>query len=148
MDTPISVLSFDFGLKQIGIAYGQTLTKCAKGIVILKAKDGIPNWDAVGDLINEWKPNLLLVGLPLNMDSSESELSARARKFARRIEGRFSADVQMVDERLTSQEAKMLVRENSNKDGSRLVDFTKVDHIAAALILQSWLDDHTLGSAL
>ena len=79
---PISLMAFDFGLKQIGVAYGQTVTKQAKGLTIIKAQDGTPNWITITGLIDKWQPNILLVGLPLNMDSSESELSGRARKFA------------------------------------------------------------------
>ncbi|MBT5071938.1 MAG: Holliday junction resolvase RuvX, partial [Porticoccaceae bacterium] len=97
-----TLLAFDFGLKQIGVAYGQTLTKNANALSILKAQNGKPQWLEIDALITQWKPNLVLVGLPLNMDDTESELSARARKFARRLEGRFNVQVEMVDERLTS----------------------------------------------
>jgi putative Holliday junction resolvase len=92
-------------------------------------------------LIEEWKPDLLLVGLPLNMDNSESELSQRARKFARRLEGRYNIDVIMVDERLTSREAKSMLQEEQRpaRRGGKSHDLTKIDHLAAALILQSWL---------
>ena len=106
-----SLLGFDYGLKQIGVANGQTLTCSANGLTILKAVDGIPDWSQVEKLLNEWKPDLVVVGLPLNMDDSESELSGRARKFARRLHGRFAVEVEMVDERLTSREAKTLGRE-------------------------------------
>ena len=82
------------------------------------------------------------------MDGSESELSGRARKFARRLEGRFGIQVKMVDERLTSQEAKSLVREKAHNHRGRSDDLTKIDHIAAALILQSWLDDQSLGRSI
>jgi putative Holliday junction resolvase len=131
---PKSLLGFDYGLKQIGVANGQTLTNSANGLTILKAVDGIPDWIEVEKLLNEWKPDLVVVGLPLNMDDSESELSSRARKFARRLQGRFAVEVEMVDERLTSREAKMLGREQGTQD------LTKIDHLAASLILQSWLD--------
>ena len=140
-DKPQSLLGFDYGLKQIGVANGQTITSSAQGLTILSAVDGIPDWSAVEKLLKEWKPDLVVVGLPLNMDDSESELSARARKFARRLQGRFSVDVDMVDERLTSREAKTLGREQGSND------ITKIDHIAAALILQSWLDCPTIGTA-
>lgn len=136
-----SLLGFDYGLKQIGVASGQTLTNTAEGITILKAVDGIPDWVQVEKLLQEWQPDLVVVGLPLNMDDSESDLSSRARKFARRLNGRFGIQVQMVDERLTSREAKMLGREQGTQD------ITKIDHIAASLILQSWLDSPELGSA-
>jgi putative Holliday junction resolvase len=138
---PKSLLGFDYGLKQIGVANGQTLTSSASGLTILKAVDGIPDWSQVKKLLNEWKPDLVVVGLPLNMDDSESELSSRARKFARRLQGRFAVEVEMVDERLTSREAKMLGHEQGTQD------LTKIDHIAASLILQSWLDCPSLGSA-
>jgi len=138
---PKSLLGFDYGLKQIGVANGQTLTCSATGLTILKAVDGIPDWVKVETLLNEWKPDLVVVGLPLNMDDSESELSTRARKFARRLQGRFAVEVEMVDERLTSREAKMLGREQGTQD------LTKIDHIAASLILQSWLDSPDIGSA-
>jgi len=142
---PSSLLAFDFGLKQIGVAYGQTLTNSAKGSAIIKAGDGVPKWSEVGAVIELWKPNIALVGLPINMDDTESELSGRARKFARRLHGRFNIEVQMVDERLTSQEAKSFVREQSGRQQGRTHDLTKIDHIAAALILQSWLNDPSLG---
>ena len=87
------LLGFDFGLKQIGVASGQTLTASATGLTILKAVDGIPKWDQVEKLLKEWSPDLVVVGLPLNMDDSESDLSNRARKFARRLQGRFAVEV-------------------------------------------------------
>ena len=135
------LLGFDFGLKQIGVASGQTLTSSATGLTILKAVDGIPKWDQVEKLLKEWQPDLVVVGLPLNMDDSESDLSNRARKFARRLQGRFAVDVEMVDERLTSREAKSIGRDQGTQD------LTKIDHIAASLILQSWLDAPSIGCA-
>jgi putative Holliday junction resolvase len=138
---PRNLLGFDYGLKQIGVASGQTLTSTASGLTILKAVDGIPDWIEVENLLDEWKPDLVVVGLPLNMDDSESVLSTRARKFARRLQGRFAVEVEMVDERLTSREAKMLGREQGTQD------LTKIDHLAASLILQSWLDCPEIGTA-
>ena len=135
------LLGFDFGLKQIGVASGQTLTSSATGLTILKAVDGIPKWDQVEKPLKEWSPDLVVVGLPLNMDDSESDLSNRARKFARRLQGRFAVEVEMVDERLTSREAKSIGRDQ------RTQDLTKIDHIAASLILQSWLDAPSIGTA-
>ncbi|CAI8361728.1 MAG: Putative pre-16S rRNA nuclease [Cellvibrionales bacterium UBA7375] len=138
-------MAFDYGLRQIGVAHGQTLTANAEGIGILQASDGVPNWDDVKAMLNEWKPNLILVGLPLNMDGSESELSRLARKFARRLQGRFNVDALMVDERLTSQDAKSSLRDPSSNKKSNKIDLTKIDHLAAALILQSWLDQPNMG---
>ena len=134
-----SLLGFDFGTAQIGIAIGQTVTSTATSLAIITARNGIPDWRALGEIISEWQPELMVVGLPLNMDDSESELSQRARKFARRLHGRFNIDTLMMDERLTSREAKAAHRHLGKRD------LDKVDHIAAALILQSWLDQPQLG---
>jgi putative Holliday junction resolvase len=138
-----TLMAFDYGLSQIGVAHGQTLTASAEGIGILKASDGVPRWDEVKAILNEWKPNFLLVGLPLNMDGSESELCRLARKFARRLEGRFNLKVLMVDERLTSKEVRSSIKDSSSNN----IDLDKIDHFAAALILQSWLDQPSLGQA-
>jgi putative Holliday junction resolvase len=142
-----TLLAFDFGLKQIGVAYGQTLTNSASGLTIIKASDGVPSWMEVESVLNEWKPDLVLVGLPLNMDGSESELSGRARKFGRRLQGRFAVDVMMIDERLSSREAKSMIREQQPSRGrkGKSHDLTKIDHIAASLILQTWLKNPELG---
>lgn len=97
-----TLLAFDYGTRNIGVASGQTLTCSATEQSPLKARDGVPDWQQVEKLLQEWQPDLVLVGLPLNMDGSESELSARARKFANRLHGRFGVKVELVDERLTS----------------------------------------------
>ena len=134
MSAAICVLAFDFGTQRIGVAVGQSITQTAAPLPALKAKDGIPNWDHITTLIAEWQPQQLLVGLPLNMDGSESDMSARAKKFANRLHGRFGLPVQLWDERLSSFEARgeMLARGKDNfKDG-------KVDSLSARLILEGW----------
>ena len=132
-----TLLAFDYGTKNIGVASGQTITHSANSLAPLKAKDGIPDWTQIEKLLAEWKPDLVLVGLPLNMDESESELSVRARKFANRIHGRFGVKVEMVDERLTSFEAK---GEVMSRGGSRDYKHNPVDSIAARLILEGWFE--------
>lgn len=140
MTAPKQLLAFDYGTKVIGVAYGQTLTSTTQALTPLKAQDGIPNWELIQKLIDEWQPHLLIVGLPLNMDGSPSELSQRAEKFARRLTGRFGLPTEMVDERLSSFEAKGQVIEQT---GSRDFKQHAVDSIAATLILQSWLEQQT-----
>lgn len=135
-----TLLAFDYGTKNIGVACGQTITGGANSLPALKAKDGIPDWFQVEKLIQEWQPDMVLVGLPLNMDDSESELSTRARKFANRIHGRFGVKIEMVDERLTSFEAK---GEVMSRSGSRDYKNNPVDSIAARLILEGWLSDNS-----
>lgn len=132
-----TLLAFDYGTKNIGVASGQTITRSANSQSPLKAKDGIPDWTQIEKLLKEWQPDLVLVGLPLNMDDSESELSARARKFANRLHGRFGVKVELVDERLSSFEAK---NEVMSRGGSRDYKNNPVDSIAARLILESWLE--------
>lgn len=134
-----SLLAFDYGTKNIGVASGQTITRSANALPPLKAKDGVPDWNQIEKLLIDWKPDLVLVGLPLNMDETESELSARARKFANRIHGRFGCKVELVDERLTSFAAK---GEIMDRGGSRDYKNHPVDSIAARLILESWLERH------
>ncbi len=134
-----TLLAFDYGTKNIGVACGQTISFTANVLPALKAKDGIPDWLQVGKIIQEWQPDLTLVGLPLNMDATESELSQRARKFANRLEGRFAIKVSMVDERLTSFAAK---GEVMGRGGSRDYKNNPVDSIAARLILEGWLEEY------
>lgn len=134
-----TALAFDFGLRSIGIAYGQSLTGSSTPLQAIKAKDGIPDWQIIENLFKEWKPNLLIVGLPLNMDDTESELSRRARKFGNRLKGRFGHtfgfDLQFMDERLSSFAAKQDAKERGHKG-----DYKKqpIDSYAAQLILEDW----------
>jgi putative holliday junction resolvase len=130
------LLAFDYGTKNIGVASAQTITKTANSLPGLKAKDGIPDWNQIEKLLKEFQPDLVLVGLPLNMDGSESELSTRARKFANRIHGRFGVKVEMIDERLSSFAAKGEVIEQG---GSRDYKHNPVDSIAARILLEDWL---------
>ena len=133
-----SILGFDFGTKNIGVAAGQAITQTATALPQLKARDGIPDWDEVEALITEWKPDAVVVGIPLNMDGSESQMSMRARKFGKRILGRFNLPFYEADERLTSFEAKEWADRLGHKGhyGS-----SPVDGMAAQIILEAWLND-------
>lgn len=131
-----TVLAFDYGLRQIGVAVGNCLTSTTQALTIVQARDGIPQWPEVEKLLTEWKPDLIVVGDPLNMDGSDGVLGERARKFARRLHGRFGLAVEMTDERLSSVEAKQILREQGHRG-----DYKKspVDSYAAELILQTWM---------
>jgi len=133
-----TLLAFDFGLRQIGVATGTTMLGTTRSLPILRARDGVPDWQAIARLVEEWQPDLLIVGEPLHMDGSDSDLSARANKFARRLHGRLGLPVEMVDERLSSFEAKQLSKERGHRG-----DYTNdpVDSLAAELILQTWLSE-------
>jgi len=132
-----TILGFDFGLKNIGVAVGQELTRTANGIAVIKARDGIPNWDDIQKVIEQWQPQLLIVGLPLNMDGTEQEMTAACRKFGNRLNGRFRLPVEWQDERLTTYEALEQLGIRDKMQSKRRGD---VDRISAQIILQSWLD--------
>lgn len=123
-------MGFDFGMARIGVAVGQTITGSASPLTVLTARDGIPDWHQLERLLKAWKPARVIVGLPLNMDGSDSDMSALAEKFGRKLQGRFGVTVEMVDERLSSREARTRV------DEGELLDAT-----AAAIILETWLSE-------
>ncbi len=138
------VMAFDFGTRRIGVASGQEMIGTGKPLAMLPARDGVPDWDLVGRLLDEWKPDRVLVGLPLNMDDTENDMCARARKFGKRLHGRFHVEVEMVDERLTSFEAKGDVMAAG---GSRDFGRDGVDDRAAVLILETWFHQQESRSA-
>lgn len=133
---PESVLGFDFGTRKIGLASGQSLTGTGTALPALPCINDQPDWAAIERLIREWQPDALVVGLPLNMDDSESESSQRARRFARQLHGRFGKPVWMVDERLSTREA----RSRLGDDARRGPD-PRVDSEAAVLMIESYFRD-------
>ena len=137
MNTPRTFLGFDYGLKNIGVAVGQELTNTASPLTVIKARNGIPNWDELQKLLDQWQPQLLIVGLPLNMDGSEQVMTKAARKFGNRLNGRFQIAVEWQDERLSTYEALDQLGIRSKLDAKHRDD---VDRISAQLILQSWLN--------
>ncbi|MGL6084178.1 MAG: Holliday junction resolvase RuvX, partial [Gammaproteobacteria bacterium] len=106
VNAPQTIMAFDFGTQKMGMSVGQSLIASANPLPLFPMKDGIPNWDELLKIVKSHQPNLFLVGLPLNMDDSESELSTRARKFARRLRHQTNIETWMVDERLTTREAR------------------------------------------
>ena len=125
------VMAFDFGTTKIGIAVGQKITGTATPVAIVKARDGIPRWPVIDQLMEEWQPTVLVVGLPINMDGTESDMSKAATRFSKRLHGRYGIGIELMDERLSSFEA----REFETPD--------QLDAIAAKLILETWLADST-----
>ena len=103
---PVTVMSFDYGTAKIGIAIGQSISSTAEPLTIIKAKDGIPDWSQITSLIENWDPDFFVVGLPYNLDGSNSEFLQRALKFANRLNGRFNIPTFGIDERLSSETAK------------------------------------------
>ncbi|MCH1557476.1 MAG: Holliday junction resolvase RuvX [Pseudomonadales bacterium] len=125
------IMGFDYGTHRIGVAIGQRITQTASPLAILKARQGQPNWSEIEALIIEWQPEAFVVGLPLHMDDEPSDLSVQAEKFARRLTGRFNLPHTMVDERLSSVEAKNLSAGDA------------IDDVAAVLILETYLSSES-----
>lgn len=127
-----TLLGFDFGPRKIGVAVGQTITGSASPLTTLRSREQRPDWGRIADLVREWQPSALVVGLPFNMDDSEARWAAAARRFARQLEGRFGLAVHLVDERLTSLEARRQL-------GRPTDSLAAIDALAAKLILETWL---------
>jgi len=127
-----TLLGFDYGPRKIGVAVGQTITGSASPLTTIRSHGERPDWARIEGLIREWQPKAAVVGLPYNMDDSETDLAPRARRFARQIEGRFGLQVHLVDERLTSLEARRQL-------GREATSLEVVDAMAAKLILETWL---------
>jgi len=135
------VIAFDYGEKRIGVGVGQSITGTANPLKALAAKDGQPNWQLVSELFLEWQPDYVVVGLPLNMDTTEQRLTKRAKKFANRLNGRFQIKVELMDERLSSVEAREQMFESG---GYRNLTNNSIDSHAACLILESWFRELSL----
>ena len=135
LNTPKMIMAFDFGTQKMGMAVGQSMIESANPLALFPMKDGIPNWDELLKIIQQYQPNLFLVGLPLNMDDTESELSARSRKFARRLRHQTNIETLMVDERLSTREARDELEHYQAQGRAKKL---AADSIAAALFIQSW----------
>ena len=134
---PLAALAFDFGTQRIGVAFGQTVSGSAQPVTILRARDGIPDWAQLETLLADWKPDVFVVGLPYNLDGSDSELLNRAIKFGNRLHGRFHKPVYGMDERLSSQAAIEQIMELKGQKADNMA----IDHVAAQIILQDWFDE-------
>ena len=129
-----TLLAFDYGEKNIGVAVGQTLTGTANPLETIRVAGSSPDWDAISRMVKTWKPDALVVGLPLNMDGTEQKVTRRARRFSDQLFGRYRLPVHLVDERLTTREA----RDRLAAEGRAGSD----DHpVAAQIILESWLNE-------
>jgi putative holliday junction resolvase len=124
-------------MKYIGVAVGQTITKTATPLCSITAVNGIPNWDQIAQLIQDWQPQTIIVGKPLNMDDSTQHLTFCAVKFANRLRNKYKVPVELVDERLSTWEAKQrLFIKDARPTASEL---TEVNATAAAILLEQWL---------
>jgi len=131
------IIGFDFGLKRIGVATGQTLTQTATPTTIVSSRDGVPDWGHISQLFETWQPTAIVVGLPLRLDGREQALTQPARKFGQRLSGRYHRPVYFIEEQLSSIEAEQRQRQaSSNKSTQRSGN---IDDHAAQIILENWL---------
>ncbi|VFP81886.1 Holliday junction resolvase RuvX [Candidatus Erwinia haradaeae] len=137
-----TLLSFDFGMRRIGVASGQDVTKTACPLNVLNAKNGKPNWNEVDILLKEWQPNHIVIGLPLNMDGSDQAITTHTRKFSHSIYLRYNIPISLHDERLSTKEARSILFEYEG--GYQAFRKRNIDSIAAVIILESWLEENSL----
>src|SRR5690348_13827649 len=133
------VLGFDFGARRIGVASGNRISQSARPLPALIAQKGQPDWTRIEALLAEWKPEALVVGLPLTLDGGEQSITRGARAFAGALGERSGLPVHLVDERHTSQEAARRFAAQRASGASRRRDAENIDSLAAAVILESWL---------
>ena len=128
----MQIVAFDFGIKKIGVAVGQTETNTSSPLHVIQNKDNKINWNEISILLDEWKPDLILIGKPLNMDGTDSEIMKKVDKFFQKLKSTYEAEYQYIDERLTTFEAREILKENEK-------DF--VDANAAKILIDSWFEN-------
>ncbi len=132
-----TVLCFDFGEQRIGIAVGEHLLASANPLTTIDNESNEVRFEVISKLIKEWRPKLLIVGLPLSLDGAETSVTQLCKKFARRLNGRFNIPVMLVDERYSSVEASDMLNQTGIKGRAQKV---VLDQVAAQMILQSYFD--------
>ena len=131
----MQILAFDFGTKHIGVAVGQTITETSSPLMVLDvAQEGKEIWNTITDIINEWKPDQLLVGNPLNMDGTSSDMMKKVDPFFKKLQMISNVPCELVDERLTSFEAKQLAQMDTKDD--------RIDDLAAKIFLDNWIEHY------
>ena len=127
----MQIIAFDYGEKKIGVAVGQTATNTSSPLQIIFNKENNINWVSISSILAEWKPDLILIGKPLNMDGSESEMMKKINMFYIKLKSIYDADIEFVDERLTTFEARTIL-----KGGKHI----NVDAHAAKILIDNWFE--------
>jgi putative Holliday junction resolvase len=141
---PRVILAFDFGQRRIGVACGDTVSRTAAPLEAVPANSAGPRWEVIETLLREWQPALAVVGLPYNVDGSDSSMTQAAREFGAELERRGRLPVDLVDERYSSREAEARLR-SARESGLRRRRVAKadVDAAAACVILERWFNEVT-----
>jgi len=124
-------ICFDYGIKRIGVAVGQTRTHTATPLGTIHVKKGIPDWGKIAQYIRDWQPDALIVGKPLNMDGTGQRLTGLSNLFSEQLIDRFEKPIYRTDERLSSYEAKLRLKKTNN-----------LDPVAAQVILETWFAEN------
>jgi putative holliday junction resolvase len=127
-------MGFDFGTKKIGVAIGQTITQTASALELVKVKNNQIDWPHLDKLVASWRPSELIVGWSVHMDGSKSEITVKIERFINQLQARYNLACHKVDERLTTFEAKQLLRDSKEK-----IDCA-IDSVAAVIIVRNWLE--------
>ena len=133
------VLGFDFGTRLIGVAVGNQITQSAQALSVIENSPRGPDWATLDALLQEWRPSVLLVGLPLTLDDKEQPITRAARGFAAALEKRYGLRVHAVDERYTSMEASRRFAEQRRSGTAKRKHAANIDSVAAQIIVESWL---------
>ena len=122
---------------------GQTITSTASALPVVRATDEGPDWQQLDKVVAQWKPGAFVIGMPYNMDGSENEMTVKALRFVDQLTERFKIPCHTMDERLSTREAREISRGNAEASGKKFNDKAAVDSLAAQLILESWLSEHS-----
>ena len=140
------VFAFDFGGSRTGVDIGETLTGSVRPLVTLPCRDGEPNWQQLDQLVKEWQPKQMVVGLPTALDGGKTPITKAARRFSRALEARYPLPVHLHDERLSSQEAESRFKQARQQGKAKRHQAQKLDAMAACVILESWLMEAYAGN--
>jgi putative Holliday junction resolvase len=127
----MQIVAFDFGEKKIGVAVGQTSTYTSSPLQVIFNNHDKVNWNEISILLEEWRPELILVGKPLNMDGTDSDMMKKVDAFYKKLESLYDAKFEYVDERLTTFEARDILKENNVET---------VDANAAKILIDNWFN--------
>jgi putative Holliday junction resolvase len=138
----MTLLAFDFGLARTGVAIGNTITGIATPLCVLQSNDQQPNWQGINNVIKEWQPKRLIVGMPTYLDGSKSDMTRRTERFCRQLEGRYALPVETVNEQLSSREAEQRLKQARQRGRKKKITKGEIDQLAAAIILESWMQQN------
>ena len=127
----MQIVAFDFGTKKIGVAVGQTATYTSSPLQVILNKDDKVNWNEISRLLNEWKPELIIIGKPLNMDGTDSEIMKQVERFYQKLKKIYDTNYEYIDERLTTFEARQILEDTN---------INNVDANAAKILIDNWFE--------